>query len=126
MDKVRLVKSAESVDPDRDTPAMRLFSLLEVIAAKDRLCTLQGLVEETGWPKPTLHRMLQQLDAAGLLEREGNGRFFKGRGRLRGLAQTLLFKNTLQGAPHPGLRHPPQTNGESCDLRAPVGPDVGS
>src|SRR5260221_14424337 len=114
MDKVRLVKSAESVDPDRDTPAMRLFSLLEVIAAKDRLCTLQGLVEETGWPKPTLHRMLQQLDAAGLFQREGNWRFFNAGGRFRRLAPTLFINNNHPCAPPTGFRHLLDTTRESC------------
>ena len=51
-----------------DTPTLRLFALLEVIASKDQLFSLQGLVEETGLPKPTLHRMLQQLEGAGLLQ----------------------------------------------------------
>ncbi|RYF80017.1 MAG: IclR family transcriptional regulator, partial [Comamonadaceae bacterium] len=66
---MKIVKSAqpearaEGVDASADTPAMRLFSLLETIAAKDQLYALQGLVEETGLPKPTLHRMLQQLEA---------------------------------------------------------------
>lgn len=124
MENIRLVKSAESVDPDRDTPALRLFSLLEVIAAKDRLCTLQGLVEETGWPKPTLHRMLQQLDAAGLLQREGNGRFYTAGVRLRRLAETLLVNNTYHGARHAVLRNLVETIGESCNLTALVGTDV--
>ena len=118
------VKSAESVDAERDTPALRLFSLLEVIAAKDRLCTLQGLVEETGWPKPTLHRMLQQLDAAGLLQREGNGRFYTAGVRLRRLAETLLMNNTYHGARHAVLRNLVETIGESCNLTALVGTDV--
>jgi DNA-binding IclR family transcriptional regulator len=49
---------------------MRLIGLLEVIASKDERYSLQRLVEETKLPKPTLHRMLQQLEAAGLLQRE--------------------------------------------------------
>src|SRR6218665_1863664 len=59
-----------------DTPTMRLIGLLEVIAGKDRRYSLQGLVQETGLPKPTLHRMLQQLESTGLLQREGNGRHY--------------------------------------------------
>ena len=46
---------------DGDTPALRLFALLEVIAGRDQLFNLQWLVDETGLPKPTVHRMLQQL-----------------------------------------------------------------
>ncbi len=69
-----LVRSMESsAGIDRDTPTLRLFALLEVIASKDHFFTLQGLVEETGLPKPTLHRMLQQLESAGMLQREAMG-----------------------------------------------------
>ena len=51
-----------------DTPAQRLLALLEVIAEKDQYFTLQSLVDETGLPKPTLHRMLQQLETELLPE----------------------------------------------------------
>ena len=60
----------EAIELNGDTPTMRLFALLEVIAAKDQRYSLQALVEQTGLPKPTLHRMLQQLEASGLLQRE--------------------------------------------------------
>lgn len=40
------------------TPTQRLLALLEVISEKDQFVTLQGLVEEIGIPKSTLHRML--------------------------------------------------------------------
>ena len=61
---------------DGDTPTMRLLDLLEVIAARSEVFSLQTLVEETGVPKPTLHRMLQQLESAGMLQREGDGRHY--------------------------------------------------
>jgi len=47
---------------DGDTPNLRLFALLEAIAQKNEPFTLQTMVEETGLPKPTMHRMLQQLE----------------------------------------------------------------
>lgn len=50
---------------DGDTPNLRLFALLEAIAQKNEPFTLQTMVEETGLPKPTMHRMLQQLEGAG-------------------------------------------------------------
>lgn len=40
---------------ESDTPTMRLFSRLEVIAKKDQTFSRQGLAEETGLPKLTLH-----------------------------------------------------------------------
>ena len=65
MKVVRPSKPEPVAELGADTPAMRLFALLEVIAARDERYTLQRLVEETGLPKPTVHRMLQQLENAG-------------------------------------------------------------
>ncbi|MEJ7688160.1 MAG: helix-turn-helix domain-containing protein, partial [Variovorax sp.] len=95
----------EAADLGADTPTMRLFALLEVIAAKDQRYTLQGLVEETDLPKPTLHRMLQQLEGAGLLRREGDSRQYGTGTRLRRLAENLLMNDSLHGARHTVLRH---------------------
>ena len=60
MDIVRTT-AGPPVEINGDTPTLRLFSLLEVMAAHDRPFSLQELVDETGLPKPTLHRMLQQM-----------------------------------------------------------------
>ena len=53
---------------DGDTPNLRLFALLEAVAQKSQPFTLQTMVEETGLPKPTMHRMLAQLESAGILQ----------------------------------------------------------
>ncbi|TCP10572.1 IclR family transcriptional regulator [Crenobacter luteus] len=109
---------------DGDTPTLRLFALLEVIAGKDRLFTLQELVEETGLPKPTLHRMLQQLESAGMLQRDGDGRQYGTGLRLRRLAETLLLNDTAHGARHAVLRQLVEEVGESCNLTAFSGGEV--
>ena len=109
---------------DGDTPGMRLISLLEVIAARDQLVSLQGLVEETGLPKPTLHRMLQQLESAGLLQREGDGRHYGTGVRLRRLAENLLLNDSRHGARHMVLRALVEEVGESCNLTALSGSEV--
>src|SRR6186997_2611172 len=66
-----------------ETPTLRLFALLELIASKDAFVSLQGLTDETGLPKPTLHRMLQQLEGAELLIRQADGRHYGTGARLR-------------------------------------------
>jgi len=101
-----------------DTPALRLVALLEHMAARDQRHTLQGLAEATGLPKPTLHRMLQQLEAAGLLQREGDGRHWGTGSRLRRLAENLLLNNSLHGARHQVLRRLVDEVGESCNITA--------
>lgn len=107
-----------------DTPTMRLFALLEVIASRDQLFSLQGLVEETGLPKPTLHRMLQQLEGAGLLQREGDGRHYSTGVRLRRLAENLMLNDTFHGARHAVLRRLVEEVGESCNITALAGGEV--
>jgi IclR family acetate operon transcriptional repressor len=114
----------EAAELGGDTPTMRLFALLEVIAAKDQRYSLQGLVEETGLPKPTLHRMLQQLESAGLLQREGDGRHYGTGTRLRRLAENLLLNDTHHGARHVVLRHLVAEVGESCNITALSGSEV--
>lgn len=109
---------------DGDTPTMRLFSLLEVIAQKDETFSLQSLVEETGLPKPTLHRMLQQLESEGMLQREGDGRHYSTGVRLRRLAENLLLNSTTHGARHVVLRQLVEEVGESCNITAFSGSEV--
>lgn len=107
-----------------DTPTMRLFALLEVIASRDQLFSLQTLTEETALPKPTLHRMLAQLEAAGLLQREGDGRHYSAGVRLRQLSENLLLNSGLHGARHAVLRRLVDEVGESCNLTALSGSEV--
>jgi IclR family acetate operon transcriptional repressor len=109
---------------DGDTPTLRLFALLEVIAQKDQFFSLQSLVEETGLPKPTLHRMLQQLESAGMLQRDGDGRHYSTGLRLRRMAETLLLNNTVHGARHAVLRSLVGEVGESCNITAFSGSEV--
>lgn len=106
------------------TPTMRLFSLLEVIASKDQYFSLQTLAEETHLPKPTLHRMLQQLESAGLLVRSGDGRHYGTGVRLRRLAENLLLNDATHGARHAVLRNLVAEVGESCNLTALSGSEV--
>ena len=107
-----------------DTPTLRLFSLLEVVASRDQPFALQDLVEETGLPKPTLHRMLQQLESAGLLQRSADGRRYGSGARLRRLAENLLLNNIHHGAQHAVLRRLVDEIGESCNLTALSGSEV--
>lgn len=115
---------APIVDIGGDTPTLRLFALLEVIAERDQSFSLQGLVDETGLPKPTLHRMLQLLESAGLLQREGDGRHYSTGVRLRRLAENLMLNSTHHGARHAVLRHLVEELGESCNITALSGNEV--
>lgn len=109
---------------DGDTPTMRLLALLEVIAQQDQPQSLQTLLERTAVPKPTLHRMLQQLESAGMLQRETDGRHYGTAPRLRRLAEQLLLNDTGHGARHRVLRQLVDEVGESCNITALSGSEV--
>lgn len=124
MEELPRNEDAQAPRIDGDTPTMRLMALLEVIASKDEFVTLQGLVEETGLPKPTLHRMLHQLESARLLQREHDGRSYGTGARLRRLAENLLLNDTAHGARRAVLRRLKDEVGESCNITALSGGDV--
>ena len=107
-----------------ESPALRLFALLEQVAAQDRLFSLQSLVEETGWPKPSVHRMLQQLEAAALVQREGDSRLYSTGLRLRRFAQRVMANSSFHGARHRVLRALVDEVGESCNITALAGGEV--
>ncbi|RDH74032.1 IclR family transcriptional regulator [Mycolicibacterium moriokaense] len=126
MGEVRRIDEANAAvgtELSGETPTLRLFSLLELIASKDQLFTLQGLVETTGMAKPTLHRMLQQLEGAGLLIRD-NGRHYRSGARLRRMAENLLLNDSHHGARHAVLRDLVDELGESCNLTTLSGNEI--
>ncbi|WP_166823883.1 IclR family transcriptional regulator [Brevibacterium limosum] len=114
----------ESVSLDGETPALRLVSLLEFISTRDQIFTLQSLVVQTGLPKPTLHRMLQQLEGAGLLTRHSDGRHYGTGARLRRMAEDVLLNDSRQGARRMILSQLSEEVGESCNLTAVSGDEV--
>ena len=109
---------------DGETPALRLLALLELIAAKDQGLSLQALVDSTGLPKATLHRMLAQLESAAFLQRGADGRHYRAGIRARRMAESLLFHSIHHGARHAVLRHLVDELGESCNLTALSGSEV--
>jgi DNA-binding IclR family transcriptional regulator len=109
---------------DDDTPALRLFALLELIASKDTFVSLQSLDEETDLPKPTLHRMLGQLEGAGLVIREADGRHYGVGTRTRRFAEDLLLNSTQHGARHAVLGALVNELGESGNITALSGNEV--
>ncbi|MFA5520906.1 MAG: IclR family transcriptional regulator [Castellaniella sp.] len=103
---------------------MRLLGLLELIASRDHLFSLQDLVEQTTLPKPTLHRMLQQLESSGMLQRDSDGRHYGTGARLRRLAENLLLNDTKHGARRSVLMQLREEVGESCNITALSGSEV--
>ncbi|MBI1625150.1 IclR family transcriptional regulator [Comamonas suwonensis] len=123
-DDMKNSEETHSARLDGDTPNLRLFALLEAAAQKSVPFSLQTMVEETGLPKPTMHRMLSQLESAGILQRDGNGRHYGTGQRLMRLAESVLLNNTTHGARHAVLTQLVHELGESCNITAFSGSEV--
>ena len=107
-----------------EAPGLRLLALLEHLAAQGQPQALPEVVALTGWPKPTVHRMLAQLESGGWLQREPDGRRYALTPRLHGLAEATLSASTQHGVRHAVLRQLVADLGESCNLTALSGAEV--
>ena len=59
--------------------SLKPLGLLEAVAGMPHSATLAELAASVGVPKPTMHRWLAALEAAGLLQRTLDGRRFRTR-----------------------------------------------
>ena len=106
------------------SPGLRLMDLLEHLVREGRPLALPEVVAGTGWPKPTVHRMLQQLEMGGWLQREPDGRRYALAPRLLRLSEDALGASTQHGVRHAVLRQLVAELGESCNLTALSGAEV--
>jgi IclR family acetate operon transcriptional repressor len=106
------------------SPGLRLLELLDLLARENTPQALPDVVAKSGWPKPTVHRMLTQLETGGWLVREPDGRHFALAPRLLRLSEAALSSSTLQGVRHAVLRQLVSEVGESCNLTALSGAEV--
>ncbi|MDM0068983.1 IclR family transcriptional regulator [Variovorax sp. J31P207] len=106
------------------TPGLRLLQLLELVCSAPEPQTLVDVVRLSGQPKPSVHRMLQQLEAGGLLARGGDGRRYAITPRLMRFAETVLRSSSSTGVRHAVLRQLVADVGETCNLTALSGAEV--
>lgn len=95
---------------------IRGFLIAEKIVEADRPLSSAYLAEALDLPKATVHRIAQQLEEEGLLQREPGGKRFTGGKRLRELAMATL-SNAVIGAPRRSiLQALSEEVGETCNL----------
>jgi len=106
------------------TPGLRLLNLLELVASSGEPQSLADVVRSSGQPKPSVHRMLQQLEVGGLLARGVDARRYAITPRLMRFAETVLRGSSATGARHSVLRQLVSDVGETCNLTALSGAEV--
>ncbi|HWJ97384.1 MAG TPA: IclR family transcriptional regulator [Acidimicrobiales bacterium] len=89
--------------------------VLDAVAESPGSCTLGELVDATGIPKATAHRLAAALEVHGLLRRDRDGRYLLGV-RLIGLGRAAAEDWPLAEAARPALEALRDTTGESVQL----------
>lgn len=97
---------------------IRGFMVLETIMRAHKPLTSAYLAEDLDLPKATVHRIAQQLEEEGLLQREAGGKRFVGGQRLRRLAAAVLSNAAINGSRHMVLQGLSQQINETCNLTA--------
>ncbi len=120
--------AAYAAGPAGDQPAgslMRAVMILRSVAGGGRSgVSLSELVEWTGLPRPTIHRVCQMLQEIGWLERvEANKRFFLGVD-LAALAISAQLHHPLETLAHPTLDRLSVETGQAFYLSVRSGNDV--
>jgi DNA-binding IclR family transcriptional regulator len=101
---------------DPASASVRSFAVLDALVADDGPVALADLAKRVGLPKPTVHRLLAQLEAAQLVGREPGGRRFSVGARLSALALRVLSNSTHRGARRAILQGLVDELGETCNL----------
>ena len=84
----------------------------------DKPLTSAYLAEDLDLPKASVHRIAQQLEEEGLLQREPDGKRFVGGLRLRRLATSIMTNSVMTGSRHMILQGLSQQINETCNLTA--------
>lgn len=109
---------------EKQAPSLRLLELLEIMCAEGQPMGLADAVRASGWPKPSVHRMLGQLETGGFITRGLGGRLYVPTQRLAQLAENVLGTDTHRAVRHAVLSQLVADVGESCNLTALRGADV--
>ena len=98
--------------------------ITEKIVQADRPVSCAYLAEALGLPKATVHRIAQQLEEEGVLQREPGGKRFTGGKRLRGLAISTLSNSVVSAHRTAILQALSEETGETCNLTVLEGSEI--
>ena len=102
----------------------RGFIIAEAVVQAERPVSSAYLAELLDLPKATVHRICQQLESDGILQREPDGKRFLGGRRLRKVALATLSNTTLSAARHAILQQLSEEVDETCNLTALDGGEI--
>jgi DNA-binding IclR family transcriptional regulator len=104
--------------------ALRAITVLELVATAEIPLGLVDIMEASGLPKPTVHRIANLLVDAGMLAREAEGRRFAPGPRLASLAMKSMTHPAWRAPRHAILQALVKEFNETCNLTLLDGTEV--
>lgn len=102
----------------------RGFLIVEKIVQAERPVSSAYIAEALGLPRATVHRIAQQLEQAGYLQREPGGKRFTGGRKLRCLAVATLSNSLISAHRTAILQALSDEIGETCNLTVLEGSEI--
>ena len=105
------------------SPTERAFNIIELVARAEAI-SIGEMISALGIPRPTVSRMVANLEAVGYLRKgDGRGRYVIGP-RLVNVAEDILRATAAQAPCHAVLMELSRVVGESCSLGVMRGGEV--
>ena len=95
---------------------VKAFSIIEAVISSDTHMQLNELAEKIGLPKPSVHRMLVQLEGEGIVSRDMTGKAYMTGTRLQRIALTTLTSQLRGPNVEDIMQRVVDTLGETCNL----------
>ncbi len=99
--------------------SIRLLLILEEVARMGVPATPTEINRSVGLPKQTLHRQFAQLEEAGFLQREHDGRSYSPGPRMRSMAYGVISSTRIRAARLAVMSRLAEHIGETCNLAIP-------
>lgn len=103
------------------SPSLRNLQILEVLARAARPLTATEINAELGLPKPTIHRLVANLEQEGYLSRQLDGRSFLPGHKLREMMLGVMHAAQFDLPRHDVLVRLYESVGETCSISIPEG-----
>ena len=108
---------------EKGSSIARVLEIIEMLSKSERPMAPADIAHYLGIPKPSIHRLLQQLDADGFLQVDLRGLWGPGP-RLHGLAWAVLSNQRYKNERLAILRDLAGKVGETCGISIPQGLDM--
>ena len=108
---------------EKKSAISRAMSIIEAISSAERPLSPADLSDQLSIPKPSIHRLLNQLESDGYIQTSLRGLIVPG-ARLQGVALGILYSSRFKALRQAILEKLTEEIGETCGIAVPNGTEM--